>query len=177
MRYQKGHSAWNKGKKGLTNSGSFQKGHKPIITDTSLIRERCICGAFISKDKSKPHICKNVDLRGDRYCMDCGSLLRNDKLHERYSKICSKCSKKLQRQKERDLRAKLIKQFGGKCEICGYSKYTECLEFHHKNNTDKKGKHFLKEILKQPDCFNLWCNRCHREKEIDLKKGSEVNNG
>lgn len=85
---------------------------------------------------------------------------------ERYNKICSRCQKIHWRKKERELREKLIIQFGGKCDICKYNKHFECLEFHDLNEKLKHKKHFLKLIIKHPERFRLLCNRCHREIEI-----------
>jgi acetyl-CoA carboxylase beta subunit len=144
MRFEKGHEAWNKGMRSST--------------------KKCpLCGVFLS-DK-KEHVCRNVELKGNRYCKECGVLLKNTG-HERYSKICDRCGKIIQRQNEKKLRAFLIDKFGGKCEVCRYNKAKECLEFHHKNKEDKKSKHFLKQILNFPERFMLLCNRCHREVEF-----------
>jgi len=148
--WKKGYVPWNKGMK---------------YTELSCKK----CGLFISK--SKKHKCRSVELKGKRFCIECGDKLSN-KGWERYSKICGVCGKKKQRKAERLLRKKLIKDFGGKCQIksCGYNKYEECLEFHHLSKKDKKNKHFLKEVLKHPKKFRLLCNRCHREKHIkDLR--------
>jgi len=132
-------------------------------------KNRCqLCGRFLKADGS--HICNKVDLRGPRFCQDCGKLLSN-KGYERWKSRCGSCAKKIQRQKERELRNRLIKQFGSKCKECGYDKFKECLEFHHIDKSIKKSKHFLKDILKYPEKFELLCNRCHRKKEIKNKGG------
>lgn len=44
------------------------------------------------------------------------------------------------------------------------------LEFHHLDKSKKEDKHFLKEVLKHPEKFELLCNRCHREKEVIISK-------
>lgn len=145
------------------------KGYRPWNKGKPSNAPRCKeCGQFLPRDGE--HICKSVDLRKDRRCLICYKGLKN-KGWERYSKICGPCGKKIQRQKERELRSKLIQQFGGKCEVCGYDKFEECLEFHHIDKSIKKSKHFLKDILKYPEKFELLCNRCHREKEIKNKGG------
>jgi hypothetical protein len=68
-------------------------------------------------------------------------------------------------QKKKDL----IKELGGKCQICGYNKNFTALDFHHKNPEEKdfviSGKHnnsfeiLLKEVRK---CM-LLCRNCHAE--------------
>jgi len=111
-------------------------------------------------------------MKGKRYCKICKTELKNTGW-ERYSKICGPCGKRIQRENERELKKKLVEQFGGKCLECGYNKFIECLEFHHLYREDKNGKHFLKEVQKHPERFELLCNRCHREKEI-LKQKTQL---
>jgi hypothetical protein len=145
----------------------FEKNQIPWNKGIPTTIKRCKdCGSFIS-DKSE-HVCKSVDKKGIRYCNKCGAELKNSGW-ERYSKICGRCGKKIQRENERILRDELIKQFGGKCQKCEYDKVKECLEFHHLFKEDKRGKHFLKDIQKHPERYNLLCNRCHREIEVELK--------
>ena len=75
----------------------------------------------------------------------------------------------------RRTKIKLIKYKGGKCEICGYNKCIDALEFHHKDpkqkdfNISKMGYGRKFEILlKEVDKCNLLCSNCHRE--IHCKK-------
>jgi DNA-directed RNA polymerase subunit RPC12/RpoP len=146
----------------------FEPEQIPWNKGIATIIKRCEnCGSFIGKKKE--HTCRNVELKGDRFCTICHSQLKNIGW-ERYSKICGKCGKKIQRENERILRTELIKQFGGRCKKCGYKKYYVCLEFHHLFKEDKKGKHFLKEVQKHPERFELLCNRCHREVEVEINK-------
>ena len=67
---------------------------------------------------------------------------------------------------------------GGKCSKCGYSKYLEVLEFHHKNPEDKEfgiagngactsWERIKKEIKK---CI-LLCANCHRELHVEQDYG------
>jgi len=66
---------------------------------------------------------------------------------------------------------KAIKYKGGKCEVCGYSKCTAALDFHHKNPLTKNGygtgalkQHWTFERNKSEiDKCILVCVRCHRE--------------
>lgn len=149
--HNKGQSSWNKGLRSIS--------------------ERCTdCGAFISG--KNPHNCKKVELKGDRFCNECNKQLKN-KNWERYSKICATCGKIKQRENQRILRQNLVSMFGGACKICGYKKHEFCLEFHHIYKDDKQGKkHFLKHVLKNPERFDLLCNRCHREIEFEQKRTS-----
>lgn len=146
----------------------FKKGMIPWNKNVPTTIHRCsLCGSFISLNKK--HICRNVDLKGERFCNICGIKLKNTSW-ERYSKICGKCGKIKFNKNQKELRKKAILLFGGKCQICGYNKYKECLEFHHLNSSEKKGKSFIKEVLKNPEKFKLYCNRCHREVELKIKR-------
>jgi predicted HNH restriction endonuclease len=79
--------------------------------------------------------------------------------------------------RRREIRLKAVAVAGGKCERCGYDKYLEVLEFHHRDplkkdfNVSHKGhcrswKRVSEEIKK---CVLLYAN-CHREIHVELKK-------
>jgi len=79
--------------------------------------------------------------------------------------------------RRRKIRLKVISVAGGKCAKCGYNKYPEVLEFHHKDtskknfNVSSKGhcrswERVSEEIKK---CV-LLCANCHREIHVVLKK-------
>jgi 5-methylcytosine-specific restriction endonuclease McrA len=68
------------------------------------------------------------------------------------------------------LRAKAIKFKGGCCEICGYSKCLDALEFHHLNSRNKdfgisaKGyTRSWKKVKNELKKCRLLCANCHRE--------------
>jgi hypothetical protein len=75
-----------------------------------------------------------------------------------------------------------VKQFGGKCQICGYSKCLAALEFHHVDPSDKKfSPSSIIRRLKWEDALEelqkciLICANCHREfhysnESLDFKK-------
>jgi len=64
------------------------------------------------------------------------------------------------------------------CEICGYKKYTEILEFHHRGkenknktvNTLMKTLKNLNTIKKEMDKCRLLCPNCHRELHLLERK-------
>lgn len=81
----------------------------------------------------------------------------------------------------------LIKQWsldykGNKCQICGYNKCSEALDFHHRNSNEKEFslssrdiKLDWEEIKKELDKCDLLCSNCHREihaKEQEEKKNA-----
>lgn len=129
---------------------------------------RCeACGQI--KSKTKEHQCKGIDVRGDRRCTECNSILRNQG-NERYRTICGKCSKTQWREKERQQRRELKESFGGACQDCGYAKNWAALHFHHIVPDEKydwtpkgKGGASIREITKHPERFKLLCANCHIE--------------
>lgn len=68
---------------------------------------------------------------------------------------------------------------GGRCEICGYDKCFEALEFHHLDPTKKeftiasKCNHAWKTIKRELDKCQLVCSCCHREIHI-VRDGSDM---
>ncbi len=60
------------------------------------------------------------------------------------------------------------------CEICGYNKYPQILEFHHKNNETKdKGVNTLMKTLKNLDTIKKEIDKCrllcpNRHRELHL---------
>ena len=95
------------------------------------------------------------------------------------------------RKRRQKIRQMAIAAKGGKCEICGYNKCNEALEFHHLDESDKdfglseKGyarswKKVEKELLK----CSLLCSNCHREVHANvaaldgnIKTKNRVNSG
>ena len=71
----------------------------------------------------------------------------------------------------------MVKYKGGKCEICGYDKCIDALEFHHVNQETKSfgisngNIRSLKELKKEADKCILVCSNCH--KEIHARKREE----
>jgi hypothetical protein len=110
-------------------------------------------------------------------CCSCG---RPFILRKKVSNLeCSSCRN---RKRRKYIKEKAIALLGGKCKICGYSKCTQALDFHH---VDAKTKEFNlswatnrswamveKELRK---CL-LLCRNCHAEvhanEQQKLQKGA-----
>ena len=78
------------------------------------------------------------------------------------------------KRRRKKLRLMAIEQAGGKCMCCGYNKYPEVLEFHHKNPAKKEfgiGQRGLtrswKRIKAEVEKCNLLCANCHREIHVE----------
>ena len=68
---------------------------------------------------------------------------------------------------------KLVEHKGGCCEICGYNKCIEALEFHHKDPDQKdfslSGKSWaLDRLIEEANKCLMLCANCHREVHAGL---------
>ncbi|MFA6022894.1 MAG: hypothetical protein WC781_02280 [Candidatus Pacearchaeota archaeon] len=79
--------------------------------------------------------------------------------------------------RRKEIRLKAILHLGGKCMKCGYSKYPEVLEFHHRNplqkdfNISRKGHcRSWSRVKTEIEKCDLLCANCHRETHVELNK-------
>jgi len=79
------------------------------------------------------------------------------------------------------LKQKSVLYKGGKCQLCGYDKCVEAMDFHHIDSKSKKfgisGKEYTRswqELEKELDKCMLVCANCHREIEAGV---SQINPG
>ena len=106
-------------------------------------------------------------------------VLRND---GRYR--CKKCSVEAVQRRREKLKLLAVEYKGGKCEVCGYKKGVNALEFHH---IEKKKKEFgvgengytrsIEAIKKELDKCILVCSNCHREIHAGLIDVDDINKG
>jgi 5-methylcytosine-specific restriction endonuclease McrA len=90
---------------------------------------------------------------------------------------CKRCNVEKVTIRRKKNKEKLVEACGGKCAICGYSKYIGALEFHHPNPLEKdfgigsKGltKAYKKLLAEAKKCV-LLCANCHREEHAKLSK-------
>lgn len=71
------------------------------------------------------------------------------------------------------VKQELVDYKGGKCQVCGYNRCNEALEFHHLNPKEKdfslSSQHKSIELLKkEADKCVLLCCRCHREVHSEI---------
>lgn len=78
--------------------------------------------------------------------------------------------------RRKEVRLKAIKHLGGKCTKCGYCKYIEVLEFHHRNPIQKEFNISFKghsrsweRVKKEIEKCDLLCANCHRESHVESK--------
>lgn len=73
--------------------------------------------------------------------------------------------------RRKSIRQKAIEYKGGACQLCGYDKCAEALEFHHFTNEKNFGisqKGYTRsweKVRKELDICILLCANCHREVE------------
>lgn len=79
--------------------------------------------------------------------------------------------------RRKEIRLRAIDYKGGKCKKCGYKKYPEVLEFHHKDpsskdfNISQKGHcRSWKKVKDEIEKCELFCANCHREIHVEQKK-------
>ena len=131
------------------------------------------CGQILGRQE---HRCASVDLKGPRYCRECGKKLSNHG-YERWVNRCPQCTKKRWRAKERKQRQTLVTQFGGKCNRCSYDRCLDALHFHHADPSEKydwnvKGQTGAssREIKMHPERFLLLCANCHIELHAEQRR-------
>lgn len=72
-----------------------------------------------------------------------------------------------------DIKKRLIEYQGGKCQICGYDKCQEALEFHHLDPNEKSfqisgGTKSFESLKPEVDKCVLLCANCHREVHAEI---------
>ena len=99
------------------------------------------------------------------YCYNCsGDSTRTDRNSRKHQKTILR----------RNMKKQAVKILGGKCQICGYNRCIDALEFHHDNPQEKEFKlgsgntmswqQYKNEALK---CI-LVCSNCHKEIHSDI---------
>ena len=96
------------------------------------------------------------------------------KKSNRVHSFCKECFNNycINRWKER--KKKAVEYKGGKCSSCGYNKYPDVLEFHHR---DAETKEFdwkklrqmsWDKVTKELDKCDMLCANCHRERHYEI---------
>lgn len=106
-------------------------------------------------------------------------VLRND---GRYR--CKKCSVEAVQRRREKLKLLAVEYKGGECEVCGYKKCVNALEFHHIDPNEKEfgvGENgytrSIEAIKKELDKCILVCSNCHREIHDGLIDVDNINKG
>lgn len=88
---------------------------------------------------------------------------------------CKKCATDAVRKRRKVLKEKAVEYKNGSCELCGYSKCIDALEFHHKDPNEKdfgiaaKGyTRSWEKVKEELDKCIMVCSNCHRELHANL---------
>ena len=88
--------------------------------------------------------------------------------------------KAVQRRREK-VRLMAVEYKGGRCQVCGYDRCTEALEFHHLDPTEKdfgishKGyTRSWEKVKEEADKCILLCANCHREAHAGMLQLPQV---
>jgi len=122
-----------------------------------------------------------VKIVGVKKCLKCGE---DKKLEDFYRNgkhsYCVPCSKKDSFNRKQRLKEFAVEYKGGACQACGYNKCIDALEFHHENREQKEfsissktNGISLERLKKELDKCTLYCCRCHREREFELKSNQK----
>lgn len=128
-----------------------------------------------TKTKNKCILCgiNNIKIKFCKSCFD-------KKEKERGS-----CRYKIKKHKAKILKQKIINDFGGCCQNCGYNKCQRALTFHHINSKDKKFTIDISNLIKKKESqiieeskkCQLLCQNCHaihHEKERILNNKNKI---
>ena len=84
------------------------------------------------------------------------------------------------RKRRKKIRQLSIEYKGGKCQICGYGKCAEAMEFHHKDSSLKdfgiSQKGYTRgwdKVRKELDKCQMLCANCHREIHSKMQLSDE----
>jgi 5-methylcytosine-specific restriction endonuclease McrA len=81
---------------------------------------------------------------------------------------CGKCASERFKKMRAERKRLLVDEAGGKCQICGYDKCLDALEFHHRDPSQKdfsiaRQIRSLDVMRKETAKCMLLCANCHRE--------------
>jgi hypothetical protein len=139
-------------------------------------RKYCLeCSPFGTQNRRKLEGI-GVVADGCRFCSLCKKVKPNSEFYTRSKSKwlrgeCKECSKQDRKKRLEDFKAECVEYKGGKCQVCGYSRYFGSMDFHH---TDPKKKDFsisnmrfgykvTQGVKDELDKCVLVCCRCHRE--------------
>jgi len=110
-------------------------------------------------------------------CKDCKKVLPEDdfrilkrkKLGNWAHLECRSCENKFRCSEKKRKKKQLVALLGGCCEVCGYNKCIEALDFHHRDPSEKKFgiarklQNTWKVLLPEAKKCAVLCSNCHRE--------------
>lgn len=115
-----------------------------------------------------------------RKCRSCGELKAPSEFFKTCSSYCKQCKMNMNKEGRRTAKEQSVEYKGGECQICGYNKCINALEFHHVDPAEKDHITFNKrwsfeKLKSELDKCVLLCANCHREihaGEVELFEGN-----
>ena len=114
----------------------------------------------------------------DFICKECNRKFDYSKSKGHRKTICNSC---IVMNKQKKNKQKAVEYKGGKCEICGYNKCIEALEFHHLGDKLEKPSYAIMKrswdfAKKELDKCKMLCSNCHKEEHVEIIKLKRINN-
>jgi transposase len=115
-------------------------------------------------------------LHPDRKLMECARHgLTEFWLEPRGIYRCLRCRSEAVARRRRKLKEILVREAGGRCEICGYDRWVGALQFHHRDGekkefglADRGLTRSLEAVRKEAAKCILLCANCHSEVEAGI---------
>ncbi len=139
-------------------------------------RKFCLqCSPFGKNNRSDLRKFEN----GKRKCGKCAKLLRNEEFYPLSrggtSAWCKACFRSYYKENRHEVKRQLVALKGGCCEVCGYSKCLDALDFHHRDSGEKdlkvssyRTKTPSARLLQEVRKCTLLCSNCHREVHAEI---------
>jgi predicted HNH restriction endonuclease len=118
------------------------------------------------KLKQKPFGSGFKPLQVSHRCGKCGET-NSDKFYGNKRTVCGSCHNLYTLKAGRNKRLKAIEYCGGRCQACGFDKYSCSLDFHHQDPSLKDPKYKMmrgwswEHILNEIEKCKLLCKNCH----------------
>lgn len=134
------------------------------------------------KTKHKQFPKEKQEQKSEYYCRLCDKTKPLNEFYVSKSKVhsyCKKCNNAMTYNKQKERKIAAVNYKGGKCQICGYSRYVGALDFHHLDPNQKEYqisdlRSYSLEVMKtELDKCICVCRNCHAEIHhglIDLKE-------
>lgn len=140
-------------------------------------RQFCLTCSPFGQHNTKARLTSQVP--ESKQCTKCRETKKLEDFYPRKSNSvekqswCKLCQNEDAKFRMKEIKRQAVAYLGGKCLKCGYSKYDEAFDFHHRDPSQKdftisRRKRVLKSIVSELDKCDLLCCRCHREVHVEL---------
>lgn len=136
------------------------------------------CGCGINPTDNQNQI-TTFKTKQTKICPICGKEFFVEGFGQVSRKYCFDCSPSGNNPvpKFKAMKKRIVEMMGGQCEICGYNRCLDALEFHHKDPSQKEfqictsgGCASFERTLEEAKKCRLLCANCHREEHWRLRQ-------